>query len=413
MRAIEALRAIANEPSKTAKISLVKDALRDDTFKTAMKYALNPFITFGIKKLPTPTRSGIYFVDSTSFDLLDRLAQRKVTGNAAADAVQTHLEGLGPQEQDLFTRIILKDLRAGFTRNTVNKASPALIPTFDCMLAHKYEKHRGKIVYPVAVEPKVDGVRVLAFVDDEEVTFYSRGGKEFTTFDHLKEPLRELGYLFDYPVVVDGEIMSGVFNKTVGDVHRKDTQAVDATFYAFDILDSALFSQPKGNSSKELYAERRLATVEAITKIGDDRLTYLPSMPANDHEQVLALYREFRAAGYEGAMVKLLDAPYARKRSNGWLKIKDCLSADLRVTALEEGEGKNVGKLGALVVDYNGVSVKVGTGLDDEQRASFWASQEDVVGRLIEVEYQEETPDGSLRHPVFVRFRDDKDTSGV
>jgi DNA ligase-1 len=73
-----------------------------------------------------------------------------------------------------------------------------------------------------------------------------------------------------------------------------------------------------------------------------------------------------------------------------------------------EGTGKHSGKLGSFVVDYKGVEVRVGSGLTDDLREQIWSDKATHIGRTIEVRYQEETPDGSLRFPTFVCFRNDK-----
>lgn len=88
------------------------------------------------------------------------------------------------------------------------------------------------------------------------------------------------------------------------------------------------------------------------------------------------------------------------------------MSADVVIINAFEGEGKYRGSLGGIVVLHGNVSVKVGGGFSDLQRQEFWEvwnnCRNSLEGRLVEVEYHEETPDGSLRHPRFIRFRDDK-----
>ena len=74
----------------------------------------------------------------------------------------------------------------------------------------------------------------------------------------------------------------------------------------------------------------------------------------------------------------------------------------------KEGTGKHAGKLGSVIVDFEGVEVQVGSGFSDALRDQIWEDPENFIGRVIEVRYQEETPDGSLRFPTFVCFRNDK-----
>ena len=99
-------------------------------------------------------------------------------------------------------------------------------------------------------------------------------------------------------------------------------------------------------------------------------------------------------------MIKDLDAPYKFGRGPEVMKLKAFHDVDLTVERLIEGTGKHSGKLGSVVVNYHGVEVQGGSGLSDELRDSIWVSPEDFIGRVIEVRYQEETPDGSLRFPM-------------
>jgi DNA ligase-1 len=127
------------------------------------------------------------------------------------------------------------------------------------------------------------------------------------------------------------------------------------------------------------------------------------------YDDIKKLHDEFVVEGYEGAMVKDLDAPYKFGRGPEVMKLKAFHDVDLKVERLLEGTGKHVGKLGSVVVDYNGVEVQVGSGFSDDLREAIWNDPTGYLGRTIEVRYQEETPDGSLRFPTFVCFRNDRD----
>ena len=107
-------------------------------------------------------------------------------------------------------------------------------------------------------------------------------------------------------------------------------------------------------------------------------------------------------------MVKTIDAPYRFGRSYDVMKVKEFHDVDLPIIGLEEGTGRHAGRLGAVKIEFNGVAVKVGSGFSDEEREQVWNDQESFVGRIIEVRYQEVTPDGSLRFPTFVCFRNDR-----
>jgi DNA ligase-1 len=119
------------------------------------------------------------------------------------------------------------------------------------------------------------------------------------------------------------------------------------------------------------------------------------------------------AAGKEGIMIKDVDAKYETKRSVSWLKQKPFIEVSLTVMAVEEGTGRNVAKLGALVCegedDGKAIKVNVGSGFTDSDRDEYWTGKEMVLGQVVEVRADAITQnqDGtySLRFPRFLRFR--------
>ena len=81
---------------------------------------------------------------------------------------------------------------------------------------------------------------------------------------------------------------------------------------------------------------------------------------------------------------------------------------DVQCIDVFEGEGKNVGMLGGIIVDVNGVMCRVGSGFTDDEKRYYWKNKNEIVGKIVEIQYQQKTNDGSLRFPVFLRVRDDK-----
>ena len=192
------------------------------------------------------------------------LARRELTGGAAKGQIEIARQMLGEDSFELFKRIINKDLRCAVTSTIVNKLIPKFIPVFEVMLAHNYEEKRIKR-FPVAEEPKLDGVRVICIIQNGEAKFLSRTGKPFPAIEHIGvsvvASLERLARRFFHPLawslnpdhhtfiqkylgndesapslVLEGEVMSGSFNKTVGDVHRKNETALDAEYHIFDAI---------------------------------------------------------------------------------------------------------------------------------------------------------------------------------
>jgi DNA ligase-1 len=119
------------------------------------------------------------------------------------------------------------------------------------------------------------------------------------------------------------------------------------------------------------------------------------------------------AGGYEGIMIKDPEAVYECKRSVAWLKLKPFIEVSLEVTDVEEGTGRNQGRLGAIVCsgldDGRQIMVNVGSGFTDNDRIDFWNDRSSIIGQIVEVRADAITQnqDGtySLRFPRFLRFR--------
>lgn len=410
---------------KNAKKEFAKDILENEDWREVISLTLNPFITFGvgpvtIKELDwdVATAADGEFADDT-FELLSRLSTRDVTGSSAKVMLQEEINNLSIQSRKVFKMVLQKSLDAGCGASTFNKVEKGFIPSFDCMLAHKFEEHRVK-TWPQAVEPKYDGVRVLVSVtlnDEPRVEFFSRTGKAFHNFDHLSAQLVALAKIYSKKVghegntgnhiIFDGEIESGSFNKTVGEVRRKDEPALDAVYQLFHATTNADFQSGK---SETHYKAARLALQICFEEFEKERvgkfINLVPCYWVNNVEEIYKYYRAIRSKGGEGVIVKSPSVPYVNRRNHGWMKIKANETVDVKVLDMEAGSGKYEGMLGALVVDYKGVEVNVGSGLSDDQRIEFWNEQDEYIGKVVEISYHEETPDGSLRHPVFERFRD-------
>lgn len=405
----EVLQGIASVSARTTKEQMLSKALEDETFRKVCIYAYDPFRTYGVKpELDRPGTGTCPLVSPDMWVLLGMLEARKLTGHAAQKGLDAAYEIMCPEGGIVLSRILRKDLRAGFTDGSINRVRPDTIPTFKAMLAHPYEAKRVKN-WPVMMEPKLDGVRVLARVDYNAGTtqFFSRNGKPFPAIEHLGKDLLDLG-LPDDPGTVwffDGEAITSDFYDAVGAVRRKSEKADKAEFQVFDLITEQEFL--KGSLGRN-YETRRYTLEELIPVDSEGPIKRVEAAVAYNEDDIQWQYAEWRSQGFEGAIVKPLGGFWVPKRSHGWMKMKAQETLDLRVVDVLEGEGKYAGMLGAIVVDNDGTEVRVGSGLSDEQRRDLWEAR-NLVGRLIEVEYHEKTPDGSLRHPRFVRFRDDKD----
>jgi DNA ligase-1 len=350
------------------------------------------------------------------------LQTRKLTGDDARNAIELALSASTQNQwNDWYRRILIKDLRCGVSEKTVNKVKKGAIPVFECMLAHDGANHEKKITGTKLLEPKLDGVRCITIVDYDArtVTMYSRNGKVLENFSHITDALTANIDSFERSFVLDGEIISTSFQELMKQVHRKDNvKANDAVLMLFDIVPLSEFQ-----TGKSVMGQRRrsklLGTMKGIfDRVGN--IGVIPQVEVDLDGYVGELqFKEFNQKaieeGYEGIMIKDVDAKYECKRSVSWLKMKPFIEVSLAIVDIEEGTGKNEGRLGALICegedDGKTIRVNVGSGFTDDQRSEFWADKDNLAGQVIEIRADAATKSQdseevySLRFPRFLRFR--------
>jgi DNA ligase-1 len=383
-------------------------------------------ITFGLKQIPEKKDEDGPGLPWDSFTLaITGFTTRNVTGNTARDMVATLMKSATKaQWNGWYRRILIKDLRCGVSEKTVNnvvgkKYANYSVPVFSCQLAHDSANHEAKVAGNKLIEVKLDGVRVITIVHpDGRVDQFSRNGKELVNFEHIKDQFRKTVTGITESTVFDGEVMSSSFQDLMKQVHRKsDVKANDAVLHLFDYLPLKDFEKGAWKKSQVERSEK----LKAWKDLWDEET---PNIQVLSYEEVdlntdagkqrfVDINRSAIAGGYEGIMIKDPKAPYECKRTASWLKLKPFIEVSLIVTAVEEGTGKNVGRLGALVCegvdDGRRILVNVGSGFTDDQRIDYWTNREEVVGKVVEVRADAVTQnqDGSysLRFPRFLRFR--------
>ena len=423
---------LENHPSrlnKEAILSAQAEAGNTELF-AGLNLAFNAMVTFGLKQIKEKTDEDGPGVSWNDFVMLaNDLRNRNLTGNAARDAVDALSKQATKAEWNgWYRRILIKDMRAGFSENTVNKVvgkkyAQYTVPVFSCQLAHDSANHESKVSGKKLIEVKLDGVRVITIVRaDGRVDMFSRNGKELANFPHIVEQISNVvkskSTSKDMDLVLDGEIMSSSFQDLMKQVHRKDNvEAGDAILNLFDVL-------PLADFEKGVYNKTQRVRSTMVSFWVDQNKDLLPNVTALTNEEVdldteegQSRFKEINAkavaGGYEGIMIKDPEAGYECKRSVAWLKLKPFIEVSLTVTAVEEGTGKNVGKLGALVCegtdDGKDIVVNVGSGFSDANREAYWTARDEVVGKVVEVRADAITQnqDGtySLRFPRFLSFR--------
>lgn len=442
MKPWEIIKQLESTNSRLDKERILQSVLltmpEDKDFWEGCRLALDSLITFGIKQVPVKEVETAQAFDYEKFNDAFNLGitgftTRSWTGNLARSQIEKMMDSCSMEAwNSWYRRILIKDLRCGVTETTINKVRPNTVPIFSCQLAKDAADHEAKLKGPKLLDYKLDGVRVLAVVQRvnigsltamlvPKVTLHSRNGKVFENFKHIEDQIAMAmrDNEIDSDWVLDGEITSETFQSLMTQVHRKkDANASDAVYNVFDAMPLSDFLKGKHTVTQKVRSEtlhrdwRNIFAKCVNIRILDYTEVDLDTEEGKD--KLEEMRDEAAKLGLEGVMVKDANAPYECKRTDAWLKIKPNITVDLTVIAVEEGTGRNEGRLGAIVCEGmdNGkyITVNVGSGFSDVQRDDFWVNRNDVVGHTAEVKADVVTQnqDGSysLRFPRFIRFRD-------
>ena len=427
----EIIAKLEADNSRLAKEEVIVEAMEEglDEFFEGVKMALDPLVTFGVKQVPQKEENEVLSAQGLAWptfkELTRKLIDRQLTGHNARDAIILCKDLATAEQWNMFyRRILIKDLRCGVSAKTVNKVAKQFpqyaVPTFTCALAHDSANHEKKMVGKKQIEVKLDGVRVLAVCRGGKVELFSRNGKQFHNFPHIIEEIEAVlaAKPAPYDCVLDGEVMSADFQDLMKQLQRKDgKKATDAVLHLFDFIPLKDFLEG-GWDKPQTY---RSNLVKYWVLENEDLLEHVTACEWEDvdldtpegQERFVELNKAAVDGGYEGVMIKDIDAPYECKRTHAWLKAKPFIEVTLEVVDVEEGTGRNEGRLGAVVCagqdDGKDIRVNVGSGFTDDNRSVFWTGRDALIGQLVEVRADAVTQnqDGtySLRFPRFKTFR--------
>jgi DNA ligase-1 len=376
--------------------------------KMVFNYALDPYKVYHINSFPV-VEIDEGEPDLEMFDLLDKLLEGELRGNAARDAVNAYAKNNG----SLIKKICQKKLRCGCSAKTVNIAFPGLVPMFEVQLAK--EVPLAQIKYPKLVQIKYDGVRIIAIKRGDNVKFRTRNGKE------VNLPLfGELISKITGDFILDGEMtlasgktddrttVSGMINSAMhgGNINQRKM--------VFNVFDAMTLKHWERTDCPVGYEDRLKLVNVLVDDINSSMVTVALTLHAKDRATLDYQYDKVIQQGYEGLILKDRNHLYTFKRSKDWIKLKEVKTADLVCIGYIEGEGKYEGQIGALTckgeVEGKQIVVNIGSGLTDADRA---CPPEAYLDKTIEIKYNSTIQDSvsseySLFLPRFVMVRYDK-----
>lgn len=433
---VEIFDTIRDTSAKTGKEAILKQHKDNDLLRKMLNFLYNPYIKTGIGFKKLVKFASFKSDDVKQFDDIEEVMTylqknntgREVDVKAVANFInqQTHV-----RTHDFLQEFFTEDVKIGATASTINKVyGKNTIPQFKVMLAESLTDHMDYIEDEEHVTlMKYDGVRCTAVKKDGATIFFTRKGLPIEGMTELEEVFTLLpdNNVYEGELLVSNyaDLKSKDCYKATSKLVRKDGEKLGLTFMAFDIITVKEFE----DGESVLDFNQRLSSLFTINvnlaeamfeKELNQELFNVAEViyRGDDISETLKLAEKYIAEGQEGLVVRKANAKYVTKRSKDLLRIKDVKTADLRIIDVEEGVKKStVGKLGAIVVDYKGYRVSVGSGFTQADRVHMWTDRDNLIGKIAEVIYTEETSNEqgglSMRFPRFKGIRFDKDEVSI
>jgi DNA ligase-1 len=271
------------------------------------------------------------------------------------------------------------------------------------MLAHRHDKHNAKIAFPCWVQPKLDGVRMLARKEDGVVTMWSRKGKIIDIPDKINA---QLCLMLEDGQCTDGELYvhGWTFQRIISAVKKKRDDT--------DLLEYHIYDSPHPT----------LIFEDRVPKFGVQVTEYPPycgswSTSKNikfvktfdiEHQEEFDVFESmFIKDGYEGMMVRNQNSLYKYKhRSYDLQKVKRFIDDEYEIIGGKDGSGREAGLVIYKCITSDGLEFDVRPRGSHEERAKQFINLDSYIGKMLTVRYQELTDDGKPRFPVGIAVRD-------
>ena len=439
--AAEIIQELANTSSRNDKLALMRAYSDSDEFKAIMQFIYNPYAKTGISKaklrkalsmrVPAPKRH------ITAIDAIEYFKDHTTGTDSDLAFAAAYIKQYEDGSLDRFVAeaLVTQNLKIGVTATSLNAVyGKDFIPKTGCMLGTRFNDVRN-VQWPCIVTEKLDGIRRVLIKENGVVRCFSRSGHEDTG---MLEIVKEARFLPDN-YVYDGELLAtGSFRDNIA--VRQATSSIansggakrNLTFFMFDMIpleqfylgisiDNAaqrkirLAATMDDQESTHLLDPENWAARIVNQRCSEDIDIDMPHIKAipilglvNTFEEVQPIVEKIWARNGEGVMLNVATGRYEIKRSKQLLKVKFVDEYTLPVVDFIEGNGKYADMLGAIVVEYRGHHVGVGSGFTDYDRQEIWENQDAYRGRLAEIdtfgESQNQQGEISLNCPIFKRW---------
>lgn len=418
-KVLHILEDIKNTSSRNEKEVILKQHKNNELLRKVLYFVFNDFITTGLSSKKIKKKVAI-----RGFSKIDNLMEYLKKNNTGSDldiiSVKHYIRQQPESLQELYTQIATKSLKIGITAKTLNKIyGKGFIPEFNVMLASKFEGKMPNETFIITT--KLDGIRCVCVKEnDDNIKFFTRAGQPIEDLIEIEEEVKLLpdDYVYDGELLLKndkGLSSEDLFRETQKAV-RKDGVKKNVEFHAFDMIPIKEFQN--GKSTEDCLTRK----MRLLGIFKDRRIKLIKDVPmlyVGDDQSVINQYADEAVKNnQEGVMINLADSPYECKRTRTLLKVKKFHTADVRVLDIIEGTGKNVGKLGAVTVQFKHDNrlheCNCGSGFTDNERILYFNEPELLIGKIVEIDYFEISQNANggygLRFPTWKSIiRHDKD----
>lgn len=418
------VKALQKTKKKTDKTRILLDTRKDfgaeaDELIAFFKFLLDPAIVTGLsdakinKKITAKPDIDIQYLSCGYLYIMG--AGHNTGSDTSIATIQNYLHK-NPEYEEFLKRLFTKNLPIGVEAATINKVyGEEIIPVWEVQQGYPIDKYKFKKGELIFASRKLNGSRGTYFKGD----IISRQAQKFEGLDHI---IKDIEKIIGTDYAVDGELIrrniDGLtdgqnFRETISILNSDGNEKSLIKFVIFDIVPIDEFERDACTENYSVRKKRLLDLKNKIQKNGTQNIEVVQMVyEGTDVNDVYDWLDYAVKHDWEGLVVNR-QVPYRRTRHNGCLKVKRFYTVDLRITAIEEGQNRLAGTMGALVVDYKGNELRVGSGFDDATRAAVWENPDNYIGKIVEIKYKEKSCDKktgleSLQFPTFVRFRNDK-----
>jgi DNA ligase-1 len=436
LEATKVIGLIGSTSSTNDKLYLLKKYASIPGLKEILRFIYNPYCKTGISTAKLAKFTGKEFSREIEWqDAIDYFSKHQTGADAdimfAREFINFTLNKYGAATAKLAEALVTQNLKMGVSVTSLNKVYGSnFIPKTGCMLGTLYSSvGHDKVQWPCIVTEKLDGVRRILVKEKGVCKFYSRSGHEDTGLVEILEEAKSLPDNYVY----DGELLAkGTFKDSIA--QRQATNSIAncsgaKTGLIFNIFDMVPVSDFYNGVCARPALERKILLAatfndDSLHFIDEDwarricafgmymKFDHIATVPilgkVNSLLEAEPIVEEIWARGGEGIMLNTVKGPYEIKRTKHLLKVKHTEEHILKVVGVIEGTGKYEEAMGAILVDYKGSKVGVGSGFTDAQRHAVWKHPEKYIGRYAEVETFGESTNAqgfvSLNCPIFKRF---------